>query len=164
MLKICVFSSMVTLSLGYEEGRRHDLGTAIIYAGQRHNIEFYLNGRLIMQELVLQPLDSLHVAVTKYEASGVDGFTAIDLSSDDTSTLSLNDISRSSSGDVEKPASDVEEVTFADSNDERSSGLAVNGQPAIRCVPLDRLHSDDMVAYCNANEGVHYVSLLRDAQ
>lgn len=57
---------MISLTLGVDDGPRHDLGTAIVFAGQRHSIEFYLNGHLILPALAIQPLDSLTIAVKKY--------------------------------------------------------------------------------------------------
>lgn len=164
VIKFVHFSSMVTLSLGFDDGRRHDLGTAIIYAGQRHNIEFYLNGRLLMQELALEPMDTLHIAVTKHETAGVDFFPTIGSPSDDASTLSIDGMSQGGFDDAEMPAPVVEEVASVSSAGEASSDLTVIGQPVIRCVPIEQLYSAEMLAYCRVNEGIHYVSLLRDEQ
>lgn len=147
----CFLSSMVTLSLGCNDGPRHDLGTAIIYEGQRHNIEFYLNGRLFMPALTLEPLDSLHIAVTKHETGGE---TSTDCeSTDGVSTLSTAD-SAFSTSDV----AEVSSIVVADLQSGSSDAAEPSG---FRCVPIDKLYSDEMLAYSQVHGGSHYVSLLK---
>lgn len=140
---------MISLTLGIDDGPRHDLGTAIVFAGQRHTIEFYLNGHLILPALAIQPLDSLTIAVTKYN-------------NEETPSVSIeSDSDTISSDESDFDAIDTSERDSADIiSGEQEQPLTERAVNSIRCVPIENLLCDELLAYCHDQGEIHYVSFL----